>query len=182
MAASPPQPHVSGVLHLPGHARVNHTLILVVPLDGQQLPEEDRTVRLTVNDGGFTPEVAAFQVPSRLEIRNEDKQEHDIYCPRGPTVFDMGVMVKGHGPKSVVVTEPGRLDVYCSRFVEVRSTLVALESGMGTVVSPQGAFTLPALEAGRWRLTTWQRDPSWSTVSRIVTFPYKGVIDLTVTE
>jgi plastocyanin len=116
-------------------------------------PREPHEIRQI--DRKFTPAVSAVVVGTKITFPNDDKIYHNVYSNSEPAKFDLGAYKSGT-TESVVVTRPGRVDVFCNIHHEMQATILVLESRLFATTDKAGRFSIRDVPPGSYDLLAWQ--------------------------
>jgi plastocyanin len=116
-------------------------------------PREPHEIRQL--DRKFIPAVSAVVVGTTITFPNDDRIFHNVYSNSEGLNFDLGAYKSGT-TKSVVVENPGHLEVFCNIHAEMRASVLVLETRYFTVTGRSGTFTIGGVPPGSYELVAWQ--------------------------
>jgi plastocyanin len=135
-----------------------------VPERSTRPPREPHEIRQI--DRKFIPAVSAVVVGTTISFPNDDKIFHNVYSNSEGSEFDLGAYKSGT-TESVVVSRPGRVDVFCNIHPEMQATVLVLETRHFDLTDKGGSFVLHDVPPGAYDLLAWQvhGDPVRSKVT-----------------
>ncbi len=119
----------------------------------------------------FVPRVVAVAVGSSVDFPNRDPIYHNVFSLSSTRRFDLGKYPRGHS-KSVAFDHVGLVNVYCDIHSEMEAFVLVLPHHAFAQPNADGAFELPALPPGRYRLHVWH--PDLTDIVRAVEIPAQG--------
>jgi hypothetical protein len=130
-------------------------VVYLEPRDGAQgLGRPDGTPRIRQRNARFTPGFLAIAVGQTVEMPNDDAIYHNVFSYSKPNEFDLGLYRAGES-RSITFHHPGPVKFYCSIHENMNGTIFVAPSPYFSKVSPEGAFEIRNVAAGRYRLSTW---------------------------
>jgi plastocyanin len=143
---------VTGIVRTVAREGVPPALAIVYaePIDtaGPRMP---RRVTLGQKNKTFQPRVLAVPAGSTVEFPNNDLIFHNVFSLSGPQPFDLGLYRAGES-RARMFTDPGTYRIFCNIHPQMTAVIVVTPSGLTTLASQDGRFTLD-LPPGRYRLT-----------------------------
>jgi len=145
------------LLGLPG-AALGDVGPIVVYLDGVERPlafpppREEPAVHQ--RDARFAPSFLAIAVGTTVQMPNDDAIYHNVFSYSRPNDFDLGLYPAGQA-RSVHFEHAGVVRTYCSIHESMNGTIYVAPSPWFAIAGPGGAFELPGVPAGRYKLKTW---------------------------
>lgn len=142
---------VTGRVALPGG--VSEAYVFVQNVRGA--PVRGRVVEIAQRDRQFHPTVAVVQRGTRIVFPNYDALFHNVFSPSAPHPFDLGSYRAGESPRSVEMTSPGVIEIYCNMHAKMHATILVVPNGLWTRVGPDGTFRLDNIPVGTRKLVAW---------------------------
>jgi len=114
-----------------------------------------RVVEIKQRDKQFSPQVAVVPVGTRLSFPNFDAVFHNVFSKSAGNAFDLGGIKAGEKPGSVVVSQPGHIEIFCNIHSKMRADVLVVPSGAVAKVRPDGSFELTSVPLGARKLVLW---------------------------
>jgi plastocyanin len=130
------------------------TIVMLEPASSRTLPMPDAPAVMDQYGKQFVPEELFVRVGQPVEFRNTEDQVHNVIVRRsgsGANVFHVST-----DPSEKYVhtfDRAGRYDVSCDLHLGMAATIVATTSPYFAVSDATGAFTIPNVEPGSYKLT-----------------------------
>jgi hypothetical protein len=86
---------------------------------------------------------------------NLDAVFHNVFSPSGKNTFDLGSYRAGDQPRSVVLTTPGVVEVFCNIHSRMNATILVVPGPLYAKVGADGAFKLDNVPVGSRHLVAW---------------------------
>jgi len=142
---------VSGRVHLPKDAGE-----VYVYVEGTRGPSgRGKVFEIKQKEKQFTPRVAVVPVGTRLSFPNMDAVFHNVFSKSPGNAFDLGGIKAGEKPGSVVVSQPGHVEIFCNIHSKMRADVLVVPSAYYAKVRPDGSFELPSVPIGSRKLVLW---------------------------
>jgi plastocyanin len=133
-----------------------------LPPDSLRAP--GRTGQLAQKDQSFSPRVVPVMVGGYVEFPNRDPIYHNVFSVSPAKRFDLGKYGRGKS-KSVRFDKPGVVKVYCDIHSNMEGFVLVVPNGWFTRAAEDGAFELPPLPSGTYRVQAWHPDLGTKSVS-----------------
>ena len=101
----------------------------------------------------FVPNVLYVRVGQPVEFRNSEDENHNVNVTRrasGAAVF--GVGTEPHQKYVHTFDRAGQYDVACDIHPGMQALVVAASSALVTITNEQGAFSIPNVPAGTYKV------------------------------
>jgi plastocyanin len=118
-------------------------------------PARGRTVEIKQKDKQFMPRVAIVQRGTSVVFPNLDAIYHNVFSTSGRNAFDLGAYRAGETPRSVVLSTPGVVDVFCNIHSRMTAAILVVPSAVYTKVGADGSFRLENVPVGTRKLVVW---------------------------
>lgn len=102
----------------------------------------------------FVPRVMAVQKGTRVEFPNLDAVFHNVFSVTPDNSFDLGSYRQGES-KSVTMTKPGVVSVYCNMHPQMVGYILVTPSGYYTRAGGDGFYRLANVPAGKHKVVAW---------------------------
>jgi plastocyanin len=106
----------------------------------------------------FNPRVAVVQSGTNVVFPNLDSVYHNVFSNSPRNTFDLGTYQSGDKPRSVTVTGPGVVEVFCNLHQKMSAKILVAPSALYTKVRPDGTFRIENVPSGARRLVAWSPD------------------------
>jgi plastocyanin len=103
----------------------------------------------------FNPRVAVVQTGTNVVFPNLDSVYHNVFSNSPRNTFDLGTYQAGDKARSVTVTGPGVVEVYCNLHQKMSAKILVVPNALYTKVRADGTFRLDNVPAGTRRLVAW---------------------------
>ena len=118
-------------------------------------PARGHSLEIRQKDKQFSPQVAVVQRGTTVVFPNMDAIFHNVFSPSGKNSFDLGSYRSGDTPRSVVLTTPGVVEVFCNIHARMNATVLVVPSALFAKVGPDGTFRLENVPSGARKLVAW---------------------------
>ena len=88
----------------------------------------------------FNPRVAVVQTGTNLMFPNMDAVYHNVFSNSPRNSFDLGTYQAGDKARSVTVTGPGVVDIFCNIHQKMSAKVLVVPSVLYAKVHPDGTF------------------------------------------
>ena len=106
----------------------------------------------------FNPRVAVVQTGTNLMFPNMDAVYHNVFSNSPRNSFDLGTYQAGDKARSVTVTGPGVVDIFCNIHQKMSAKVLVVPSVLYAKVRPDGTFRIENVPPGVRRLVAWSPD------------------------
>jgi plastocyanin len=103
----------------------------------------------------FNPRVAVVQTGTSLMFPNMDAVYHNVFSNSPRNSFDLGTYQAGEKARSVTVTGPGVVDIFCNIHQKMSAKVLVVPSVLYAKVRPDGTFRIENVPPGVRRLVAW---------------------------
>lgn len=159
--AAPTTATVTGRVKAPGSASE-----IYVYVDGLRGSVRPRSIEIKQQNKQFVPAVTVVPVGSKVSFPNVDTLLHNVFSRTPGSAFDLGVVKGGDQAKTVTLTQPGHLEVFCNIHSKMRADLLVVPNPHYTKVRPDGSFEIANVPVGSRKLVVW--GPGLKTASETV--------------
>jgi plastocyanin len=158
-AKGPAAPHgatrtatLRGKINFPGGSMKD---VYVYVENVKAAPAHGKTAEVAQRDKQFVPEVLVVQRGTKVSFPNYDSVFHNVFSPSTPHPFDLGSYRVGEPTKSVDLTSPGVVEVFCNVHARMHSNILVVPNALYARVGADGSFELPAVPVGARKLVAW---------------------------
>jgi plastocyanin len=103
----------------------------------------------------FSPRVAVVQSGTNVVFPNFDSVYHNVFSNTPRNTFDLGTYQAGDKPRSVTMTGPGVVEVFCNLHQKMSAKILVVPNALYTKVRPDGTFRLENVPSCARRLVAW---------------------------
>lgn len=118
-------------------------------------PAHGKTLEIKQKDKQFSPRVAVVQRGTSVVFPNLDAVYHNVFSTSGRNSFDLGAYRAGDTPRSVVLSTPGVVDVYCNIHSRMSASILVVPSTLYAKVNPDGSFRIENVPVGARKVVAW---------------------------
>ncbi|MBI2374525.1 MAG: hypothetical protein HYV07_11070 [Deltaproteobacteria bacterium] len=151
--------------------------VYVADIRGRPVKNAPAVVMRQVNKQ-FQPSFAVVQRGMTVEFPNFDPIYHNVFSTSPGNSFDLGIYRKGDETKSVVMTAPGVVDIYCNMHSQMQASVLVVPGPLFARVGPDGTFAIPNVPAGRHKLAAWS--PGAALAERTVEVANGSFVDFSL--
>jgi plastocyanin len=152
--AAPPEARtgtVEGKVDVPG-GDVRDVYVYVENIKG---PRINQTVEIKQENKQFSPRTAVVPIGTTVTFPNLDPVFHNVFSNSAANSFDLGSYRAGDQTRSVVMTKPGVVDVYCNMHQRMSAHVLVVPSKLFVKVRPDGSFRLDGVPLGPRSVVAW---------------------------
>lgn len=128
---------------------------LYVYVENVRGPRVNRHVEIKQENKQFIPRLQVVQVGTTVTFPNLDPIFHNVFSNSPSNTFDLGSYRAGDTHRSVVMTKPGVVDIYCNMHQRMSANVLVVPSKHYTKVRPDGSFRLEDVPVGSRTLVAW---------------------------
>jgi len=132
-----------------GHVAVYLASAKDVPFDE---PQQSLTIRQ--EDAQFDPAFSVMTVGQVIDLPNLDRFFHNVFSYSKPNDFELGIYPAGE-TRSVKLTRPGVVRIYCSIHESMRAVVVVAPSPWHAITDASGAFVIRNVPPGEYQINTY---------------------------
>lgn len=129
----------------------------------------------------FVPAVSAVLTGTEVSFPNDDMIFHNVFSLSKARRFDLGLYKSGT-TKSITLTRPGVIDVYCNIHPEMAAKVVVLDNPYFAVTGADGRFSIADVPPGTYRYVAWHARGEAARGEVIVTAGAAASLDPVVVE
>ncbi len=137
----------------------------------KKLARRSGSARVEQASGGFVPRVLAVGPGTRVRFENRGDTWHNVFSVSPAHAFDIGK----YGPREsreVRFDRPGAVPLFCDLDPDETGFVFVAPNHAFARPDRGGAFALPALPRGTYRIVAWH--PRFGRVARDVAVPRRG--------
>ena len=118
-------------------------------------PARGKTLEIQQKDKQFSPRAAVVLRGTSVVFPNLDPVYHNVFSTSGRNSFDLGAYRAGETPRSVVLSTPGVVDVYCNIHSRMSASILVAPSPLYAKVNADGTFRIDNVPVGARKLVVW---------------------------
>ena len=118
-------------------------------------PAHGKTVEIKQKDKQFSPRVAVVLRGTSVVFPNLDPLYHNVFSTSGRNSFDLGAYRAGDAPRSVVLSTPGVVEVFCNIHSRMSASILVVPSAYYAKVNPDGSFRIDNVPVGARKIVAW---------------------------
>lgn len=142
-------------------SELRHVVVFVK--NAPALSTSPQVVEIRQRDENFIPRVVAVPIGSEVQFPNDDPFYHNVFSLSRVKTFNLGRFPRGTS-KSVRVTKPGVVKVFCEIHSHMTATIMAFNHPWFAMVGDDGRFELPDVPPGQREITAWHERLGDTTV------------------
>jgi len=137
--------------------------------DVRSAPSRGKMVEIKQENKQFTPRVAVVQTGTTVTFPNMDPIFHNVFSNSPRNSFDLGSYRAGDKARSVVMSAPGVVDIFCNMHSRMTASVLVVPSRLYTRLRADGTFRIENVPTGAHEVVVWSP----------TTRPLKHKIDIT---
>jgi plastocyanin len=126
-----------------------------VYVENIKAPRVTGTVEIKQENKQFSPRLAVVPIGTTVTFPNLDPVFHNVFSNSPANSFDLGSYRAGDQTRSVVMTKPGVVDVYCNMHQRMSAHVLVVPSKLFVKVRPDGSFRLEGVPLGSRSVVAW---------------------------
>ena len=176
-AESPAVGSVNGQLVLierpgTGRADIATAVVYLQPLDARGVDDRasnaESEATIVMRGREFMPHSVIIRRGGIVKFPNEDPFSHNVFSNMDPVSFDLGLYRRG-ATRSASFGEIGVFPIYCNIHARMVSYVISVPGRHFAFADSNGAFSLPDVPVGRYRLSVWHERAARMTQDLVVT-------------
>jgi len=136
------------------------------PVGGRTQPAQPRVHTMLQTKKRFQPHVLIVETGSTVEFPNLDPIFHNAFSNFDGQPFDVGLYAPGTTQR-VRFARDGIVHVFCNIHATMSAVIVVVNGPWFGVTGKDGAFRLPNVPSGLYRLHVWHERASQATLRRL---------------
>ncbi len=118
-------------------------------------PVRGRTVEIKQENKQFSPRLAVVQTGTQVVFPNLDTVFHNVFSNSPKNSFDLGSYRAGDKPRSVILTAPGLVEIFCNVHQKMNANVMVVPNNLYTKVRADGSFHIENVPVGSRKLVAW---------------------------
>jgi plastocyanin len=113
------------------------------------------TLEIKQKDKQFWPSTAVVQRGTSVSFPNMDAVFHNVFSTSGRNSFDLGSYRSGDPARSVVLTTPGVVEVFCNIHSKMNANILVVPGPLFAKVGADGSYRIENVPVGARRIVAW---------------------------
>ena len=113
------------------------------------------TMEIKQKDKQFWPQIAVVQRGTSVSFPNLDPVFHSVFSTSGRNSFDLGSYRSGDPARSVTLTTPGVVEVFCNIHARMSAAILVVPGPLYTKVGADGSYRIEGVPVGSRRIVAW---------------------------
>src|SRR4051812_23164920 len=113
------------------------------------------TMEIKQKDKQFSPQTAVVLKGTNVVFPNMDSVFHNVFSTSGRNSFDLGSYRSGDTPRSVVLTTPGVVEVFCNIHSRMNANILVVPGPLYAKVGADGSYHIENVPIGARRVVAW---------------------------
>src|SRR6266496_1353623 len=113
------------------------------------------TLEIKQKDKQFSPQTAVVLKGTNVVFPNMDSVFHNVFSTSGRNSFDLGSYRSGDTPRSVVLTTPGVVEVFCNIHSRMNANILVVPGPLYAKVGADGSYHIDNVPIGARRVVAW---------------------------
>jgi plastocyanin len=127
-----------------------------VYVDGLRGPSaRGKSIEIKQEGRQFSPRFAVVQAGTTAVFPNFDSVFHNVFSTSPRNSFDLGAYRAGDKPRSVTLTAPGVVEVFCNMHQRMSASILVVPNTMYAKVRSDGTFHIDNVPVGPRKIVAW---------------------------
>ena len=118
-------------------------------------PVRGRTLEIKQENKQFSPRLAVVQAGTQVVFPNFDTVFHNVFSNSPKNAFDLGSYRSGDKPRSVVMTSPGLVEIFCNVHQKMNANVMVVPNNLYAKVRSDGSFHIENVPVGARKIVAW---------------------------
>ena len=118
-------------------------------------PVRGRTLEIKQENKQFSPRLAVVQAGTQVVFPNLDTVFHNVFSNSPKNSFDLGSYRAGDKPRSVIMTAPGLVEIFCNVHQKMNANVMVVPNNLYAKVRADGSFHIENVPVGLRKLVAW---------------------------
>ncbi len=114
-----------------------------------------RTIEIKQENKQFSPRLAVVQAGTQVVFPNFDTVFHNVFSNSPKNSFDLGSYRAGDKPRSVIMTSPGLVEIFCNVHQKMNANVMVVPNNLFTKVRADGSFHIDNVPVGPRKIVVW---------------------------
>ncbi len=142
---------VEGKVEVPG----GDVRDVYVYVDGIRGPRGSGNIEIKQENKQFHPRATVVPIGTTVTFPNLDPVFHNVFSNSPTNPFDLGSYRAGDTTRSVVMSKPGVVDVFCNMHQRMSAHVLVVPNRHFAKVRPDGTFRIEGVPVGTRNLVVW---------------------------
>jgi plastocyanin len=113
------------------------------------------TLEIKQKDKQFWPQTSVVLRGTSVSFPNLDAVFHSVFSTSGRNSFDLGSYRSGDPARSVTLTTPGVVEVFCNIHAKMNANILVVPGPLYTKVGADGSYRIENVPVGARRIVAW---------------------------
>jgi plastocyanin len=113
------------------------------------------TLEIKQKDKQFWPQTAVVLRGTSVSFPNLDAVFHSVFSTSGRNSFDLGSYRSGDPARSVTLTTPGVVEVFCNIHAKMNANILVVPGPLYTKVGADGSYRIENVPVGSRKIVAW---------------------------
>lgn len=144
---------LEGKIQLPPGARSADVYVYVENVKAGHV--KGKSIEIKQENKQFSPRLAVVQAGTNVVFPNFDAIYHNVFSMSAHNSFDLGSYRAGDKPRSVTLTTPGVVEIFCNMHQKMSADVLVVPSPLYTKVRADGTFRIENVPVGMRKVVAW---------------------------
>jgi len=144
---------LEGKIQLPPGARSADVYVYVENVKAGHV--KGKSIEIKQENKQFAPRLAVVQAGTNVVFPNFDAIYHNVFSMSPHNSFDLGSYRAGDKPRSVTLTTPGVVEIFCNMHQKMSADVLVVPSPLYTKVRADGTFRIENVPVGMRKVVAW---------------------------
>ncbi len=144
---------LEGKIQLPPGARSADVYVYVENVKAAHV--KGKSLEIKQENKQFSPRLAVVQAGTNVVFPNFDAIYHNVFSMSPHNSFDLGSYRAGDKPRSVTLTTPGVVEIFCNMHQKMSADVLVVPSPLYTKVRGDGTFRIENVPVGMRKVVVW---------------------------
>jgi len=144
---------LEGKIQLPPGARSADVYVYVENVKASHV--KGKSIEIKQENKQFSPRLAVVQAGTNVLFPNFDAIYHNVFSMSPHNSFDLGSYRAGDKPRSVTLTTPGVVEIFCNMHQKMSADVLVVPSPLYTKVRADGTFRIENVPVGVRKVVAW---------------------------
>ncbi|HEY4187933.1 MAG TPA: carboxypeptidase regulatory-like domain-containing protein [Polyangia bacterium] len=114
-----------------------------------------KSIEIKQENKQFSPRLAVVQVGTNVVFPNFDAIYHNVFSTSPHNSFDLGSYRAGDKPRTVTLTTPGVVEIFCNMHQKMSADVLVVPSPLYTKARADGTFRIDNVPVGMRKVVAW---------------------------